>query len=392
MSPTTFSLQALIRPNIWRLKPYRCARDDYSEGVLLDANENAMGPAVPSTDSPAGLSDDLLARYPDPYQRDLKSRLAAWRGLPDSDHVFLGVGSDEVIDLVMRVCCTPATDKILICPPTYGMYTVSADINDVGVVRVPLLGADRDFAVDVDAVLAALQADPSIKVVFLCSPGNPTGSYLREADVRRVLDFEGWSGLVVVDEAYIDFVRPAPAGEPAKRSAAALVPVYPNLLVSQTFSKSFGMAGVRLGVAYAQPDLIAVLSKTKAPYNISNPTALLGLAAMSPAGLSRFADHLAALNEQRDRLLRELPSLPRAGRILGTSDANFVLVEVLDDKGNPCNATAKALYSTLAETHKVVVRFRGAEPGCTGALRVTVGTPAEMDTFLAKWRLYFESV
>ncbi|KNE54465.1 histidinol-phosphate transaminase [Allomyces macrogynus ATCC 38327] len=381
MSPKNFSLEALIRPNILKLKPYRCARDDYSEGILLDANENAFGPSVPAA-AHHDLPDTLLARYPDPYQRELKAQLADWRGLTRAawDHVFLGVGSDEVLDIVMRVACTPGTDKILVCPPTYGMYTVSADINDVEVVKVPL-DVDRAFALDVDAVLKALQADAKIKVVFLCSPGNPTGSALVESDVRRILDFDGWNGLVVVDEAYIDFAD--------QRSAVALVKQYPNLLVSQTFSKSFGMAGVRLGVAYAQPPLIAVLSKTKAPYNISNPTAQLGLAAMSPQGLATFTANIAAAKEQRARLLRELPKLPRAGKILGTSDANFVLIQVLGKDGRPCNATALALYKALAEAHKVVVRFRGNDYGCNACVRVTVGTPEEVDYLLAKWRAHF---
>ncbi|KAI9217617.1 histidinol-phosphate aminotransferase [Blastocladiella britannica] len=401
-APPSFNLQQVIRPNIWALKPYRCARDDYSVGILLDANENAYGPAVPAADLAASsLTADELARYPDPHQHQLKSALAAWRSstyqmddTPDNalsaDNVFLGVGSDEVIDLLMRVACAPGRDKILVCPPTYGMYTVSADINDVGVVRVPLVGPM--FSLDAQGVCAALKADPAIKLVFLCSPGNPTGSFLEEAGVRQVLECDGWNGLVVVDEAYIDFCTGTdPSTGARKRSAAALVSEYANLVVAQTFSKSFGMAGVRLGVAYGHPSTIAVLSKTKAPYNISNPTAKLGLAALSAAGLSTFAAHVDALNTQRAHFLQAIPTLPRTGRVLGTNDANFVLAEVLNAHGVPCNATALALYKTLAESMQVVVRYRGNEPGCTGCVRVTIGTEQEQAELTAKWRLYFAS-
>ncbi|ORZ40144.1 histidinol-phosphate aminotransferase [Catenaria anguillulae PL171] len=395
MSPRTFDLKALIRPNIWRLHPYRCARDDYSEGILLDANENAYGPAIPpSTLAATSTPPQSLARYPDPHHVPLKSALARFRNLASPNNVFLGVGSDEVIDLVMRVCCTPGKDKILICPPTYGMYSVSADINDVAVVKVPLqLAPDHvGFQLNVPGVLEALARESdAIKVVFLCSPGNPTGSYLNQADIESILNFDGWNGLVVVDEAYIDFVTGADTNGQPKQSTAALLGTYPNLLVSQTFSKSFGMAGARLGVAYASEDLIAVLSKTKAPYNISNPTAQLGMAAMSPEGLEQFADTIAKLNAQRERLLTELPRLPRAGKVLGTNDANFVLMEVLDKEGKPCNKTAEALYKTLAEQYKVVVRFRGKEPGCFGCLRITVGTEKENGVLLKQWQEYFKN-
>ncbi|KAL7747688.1 histidinol-phosphate transaminase [Sorochytrium milnesiophthora] len=391
MSPQQFSLKSLARSNIWNLKPYRCARDDFSEGILLDANENALGPAIAddaaTTSSPQSTYRDDIARYPDPHQQPLKDKIRAFRNLSSPDQVFLGVGSDEVIDLLMRIFCVPAKDSILITPPTYGMYSVSADINDVGVVKVPLT-MDGRFQLDVEPVLAALADRADIKLVFLCSPGNPTGSQLALADVRRVLDYDRWHGVVVVDEAYVDFCSREP-------SAATLLADYPNLVVSQTMSKSFGLAGLRLGTALGHPDLIALMSKTKAPYNISTPTSEIGLRAFEPASLQVFCAHIETIKAQRQRLLSALtPSAHRrVGRVVGTNDANFVLVEICNRDGAPDNAVATQVYKQLANaadvqaiegSEPVVVRYRGNEPGCTGCLRVTVGTDAENSTLLSK--------
>ncbi|KAG8906734.1 histidinol-phosphate transaminase [Tulasnella sp. 403] len=235
--PHHFSIETLIRPNILSLTPYRCARDDYQTGVLLDANENSLGPTTASAVFPS--SENMhLNRYPDPSYRHLKERFATFRGLPSEDFVFFGVGSDEVIDLLIRVTCQPSRDKVLITPPTYGMYSVCAQVNDVAVVRVPLDVEEHRFQIRLDEIKRVLSEDPLIKLVFVCSPGNPTGTLIPIVAVRALLEFPDFKGIVVVDEAYIDF-----AGSGS--SAAALVDQYANLCVLQTLSKSFGLAGIR---------------------------------------------------------------------------------------------------------------------------------------------------
>lgn len=264
LKPPHFVLEDIVRPNILSLQPYRCARDDYQDGILLDANENSLGHALPAgssiphqdrvdhTATPingAGPSDALnLHRYPDPSLFGIKSRLASMRNLPGEDHVFLGVGSDEVLDLIQRIVAAPGKDAIAICPPTYGMYSVCAAVNDVAVVKVPLRVEDGDFSVQVDELIEALRVHTNVKIVFLCSPGNPTGTLLSLRDVKRILDEPSYKGLVVVDEAYIDFaeeeIRMGVRGkEPV--SAVELVKEYKNLLVTQTLSKAYGLAGIR---------------------------------------------------------------------------------------------------------------------------------------------------
>ncbi|KAI9310080.1 histidinol-phosphate aminotransferase [Dichotomocladium elegans] len=368
-----FSLEKLIRPNILALSPYRCARDDYSSGVLLDANENAYGPAL------AAEMDGDLNRYPDPYHVRVKERLVKLRNLKSTNQVFLGVGSDEVIDLVIRVCCVPGKDKILITPPTYGMYSVSAQINDVAVVKCNLDVENGAFQLRADDIIATLKADPSIKIVFLCSPGNPTGTCLKHTDIRKVLD-SGYEGLVVVDEAYVDFV------EHENGSVAHLVSEYPNLLVSQTLSKSFGLAGIRLGIAIADPAFIQILNNTKAPYNIGTPSAQIAYDALSSEGIAKMEEYRKALVSQRGVILESLARfpVPGIGQILGTNDANFVLVQILNKEGQPCNVRSEKVYKLMAESKNVVVRFRGKEYGCTGCLRITVGKEDENREMLEK--------
>lgn len=395
-----FNLSTCARPNILKLQPYRCARDDYKDdghNILLDANENAFGPPISaqaaealqssSSGSPAAAKIDLLGlhRYPDPHQHDLKQRLCDLRNTHahtaktiSPENLFVGVGSDEAIDALLRAFCVPGRDTILVCPPTYGMYSVSADVNDVGLVKVPLLAAP-DFRLDVPAILAALDgaahATRHIKLVYLCSPGNPTGALLAKDDVRRVLEHPTWNGIVVLDEAYVDF-----AGEAA--SLAEWVAEWPNLVVMQTLSKAFGMAGIRLGAAFAAPDVAGLLNSLKAPYNVSSPTSALASYALSAQGLSAMRANRAAIVEQRDRLLSELPKIPGVGRLRGGKESNFLLYEVLNAEGSPDNKTALAVYERLAETKGVVVRFRGKEHGCLGCLRITVGTGTECTRFL----------
>ncbi|ORY99946.1 histidinol-phosphate aminotransferase [Syncephalastrum racemosum] len=368
-----FDLTKVIRPNILALTPYRCARDDYSAGILLDANENAYGPSL------VDKVEGDLNRYPDPYHVKVKERLLKLRNVSSINNIFLGVGSDECIDIVIRVACVPGKDKILITPPTYGMYSVCAQINDVQVVKSNLNVENGAFQLDVENVLATLKANPDIKVVFLCSPGNPTGTCLSHDSIRAVLE-SGYEGLVVVDEAYVDFV------DQENGSVGSWVDKYPNLVVMQTLSKSFGLAGIRLGIALGHPDMIQILNNTKAPYNIGTPSAQIAYDALSEEGLAKMNEYRGRLISQRSMLEQALKSfpVPGVGPILGTNDANFLLVQILNSQGQPCNVRSEKIYKMLAETKDVVVRFRGKEFGCTGCLRITVGTEEENKTLLEK--------
>ncbi|EXF78076.1 histidinol-phosphate aminotransferase [Colletotrichum fioriniae PJ7] len=383
-----FNLETCARPNILALEPYRCARDDYKDdgtNVLLDANENAYGPSLQSDFEAGNLGIDFqgLNRYPDPHQPELKQLLCRLRNTHTHTsqdlapaNLFVGVGSDEAIDALLRCFCAPGKDRILTCPPTYGMYSVSAQINDVSIVKVPLKAAP-EFGMDTDGILAALsEPDNNIKLVYLCTPGNPTGSVLAKEDVQRVLEHPTWNGIVVLDEAYIDF---APEGS----SMAEWVLEWPNLVVMQTLSKAFGMAGIRLGAAFASPPVARLLNAMKAPYNISTPTSALAQYAVSDKGLAVMRDNRAKILTQRDRIIAELPKVPGVGRLRGGTESNFLLYEMLDAAGQPDNVTALAVYERLAENKGVVVRFRGKEHGCLGCLRITIGTEDEVTRFLA---------
>ncbi|KAM0563703.1 hypothetical protein ACHAPJ_001433 [Fusarium lateritium] len=382
-----FDLEACARPNILALQPYRCAREqDNGTNILLDANENAYGPSLKpevAKQTADGVDVDLLGlhRYPDPHQEPLKQQLCELRNTHahttktlKPENLFVGVGSDEAIDALLRCFCIPGKDRILTCPPTYGMYSVSAQVNDVAIVKVPLLPAPT-FSIDVPAVLDALANEPNIKLVYLCSPGNPTGSVLAKADVQQILDHPTWNGVVVLDEAYIDFA-------PDDASLAEWVTEFPNLVVMQTLSKAFGMAGIRLGAAFTSPPIARLLNSLKAPYNISSPTSALASYAVSDKGLAIMRDHRARLLEQRDRLIKELRNIPGVGRLRGGTESNFLLYEMLNSAGEPDNTVALAVYEKLAEGRGVVVRFRGKEHGCLGCLRITVGTDAEVTRFL----------
>ena len=246
--PTT-DIQSLVRENIRNLTPYRSARDDFDSGVLLDANENSFGSTVRNSLD--------LHRYPDPTQDKLREVIAEYRGV-EVENLFLGVGSDEPIDLLMRIFCEPGRDSIIITPPTYGMYKVSANINNVGVKEVLLT---EKFQLQTDKIKEA--ADDSTKLLFLCSPNNPTANDMKRTDLLKLCTT--FPGIVVVDEAYIDFSK--------QESMAAMVQQYPNLVVLQTFSKAFGLAGIRLGVAISNPEIISYMMRVKAPYNINKLTA-----------------------------------------------------------------------------------------------------------------------
>jgi histidinol-phosphate aminotransferase len=334
---------SLVRPNILELTPYRCARDDYEQGTLLDANENSFG---------AATGEPGLNRYPDPYQKELKKKIAAFRGVYP-DQVFTGVGSDEPIDLLIRIFCSPGKDRILITPPTYGMYKVSASVNDVIVDAVPLT---PDFQLEPAKVLAAVK--PETKILFLCSPNNPTGNLLRREDIEILL--KGFDGITVIDEAYIDFTH--------SPSWCLDLDQYPNLVILQTLSKSFGMAGIRLGMAFASPKIIDLMMKIKSPYNVNELTSKAAIKTLEHT--HRMQENVAYILEERHRLEQELKAMD--GVVLFPSDANFLLFRV---------AKAQEIYKEMADAG-VVARYRGDQIHCENTIRVTVGTPEENDRFL----------
>jgi histidinol-phosphate aminotransferase len=338
--PAVFDIQSLARPHLLKLKPYSSARDEFTgeAQVFLDANENAFG----------SVAEGAYNRYPDPMQQAVKAELAALKGLRP-EQIFLGNGSDEAIDLLYRCFCEPGRDHALLMPPTYGMYQVSADIHRTDVVQIPLT---PDFQMDTEEVIAALR--PGTKLVFICSPNNPSGNCLAERDIELVLRHA--PGLVVVDEAYIDF---AP-----ERSLAPFLSRWPNLVILQTFSKAWGMAGLRLGMAFAHPDVIAMLNKIKPPYNVNLLTQQLALDALRHP--ERHAQMVAGLLEQRAQLRALLAELPRIQHIY-PSDANFLLVRVDDANG---------LYQDLIR-QGIIVRNRSSVLHCGNCLRITVGTPEE---------------
>ncbi|MCE5205774.1 MAG: histidinol-phosphate transaminase [Porphyromonadaceae bacterium] len=334
-----FDLKTWVRPNIWALKPYSSARDEFSgdEGIFLDANENPFG---------------RKNRYPDPHQRALKKALSERNHIP-AENIFIGNGSDEVIDLVYRVFCEPAKDRVIICPPTYGMYEVSAHIHNVEVIRVPLT---ETFEMNIDEILA----HPA-HCLFVCSPNNPSGNRLK--NVERLL--EEFQGIVVVDEAYIDFC--------GDRSFTELLPQYPNLIVMQTFSKAWALASARVGVAYASAEIIALMDKTKPPYNVSRFNQEEALKALSKP--EKQAYRVATILQERAMLEKELLQLPVVKQIY-PSDANFLLTEVTD---------ADAIYHYLV-SEKVIVRNRNSV--VRNCIRITVGTPEENKILLQALRDY----
>ncbi|CAL9735363.1 hypothetical protein MOSE0_H04214 [Monosporozyma servazzii] len=375
----TFDLEKIVRPKIYSLKPYCCARDDFTEGILLDANENAWGPTQRE------LTKSNLNRYPDPHQIEFKTALADYRNrcsalsecgkVPPltADNICLGVGSDESIDAIIRATCVPGKEKILVMPPTYSMYSVCANINDIEVVKCPLLVDDNSFQIDEYKVSELLLHDPLIKLVFITSPGNPTGTKIEIDKIEYLL--KNWeTGIVVVDEAYIDFCG---------GSTAPLVNQYPNLVTLQTLSKSFGLAGIRLGMTFANANLAHILNAMKAPYNISTITAEHGLNAMQAYNIEIMESNTRKVNEEKIRLLDALKSLNYVDdHHIGGLDANFILIRI--NKGD--NVLAKKIYLRLATKYGVVIRFRGTELGCQGCLRVTVGTREENDILIQKFK------
>lgn len=346
MAMTPDELDQMVRLNIQNLAPYRSARDDFESGLLLDANENSYGSPFPD--------EQRLNRYPHPIPEKLRARIAKWRDV-EPEQVFTGVGSDEAIDLLIRIFCEPGTGSILTTPPSYGMYRVSANINDVTVHEVPL---DESFQLRTETILEVARAErPSM--LFLCSPNNPTGNDLDRAQVLKLIEL--FPGLVVVDEAYIDFSK--------QESMATMVRQYPNLVVLQTFSKSFGLAGIRLGLAFAAPNVIGWMLKVKPPYNINTLTARKAVQAFDRMEMIRF--HITEIRKERERLFRELSKLPTVETVY-PSQANFLLFRIRN---------AKEVWKTLTE-QGIIIRYRGNEPGCDNCLRATIGLPDENDRLI----------
>lgn len=339
-------LDQMVRPNIQNLAPYRSARDDFESGLLLDANENSYGSPFPEAGD--------LNRYPHPIPKELRARIATWRDV-EPEQLFTGVGSDEAIDLLIRIFCEPGKGSIVTTPPTYGMYKVSARIHDAAVHEVPL---DESFQLQTNAILETAQNErPSI--LFLCSPNNPTGNDLNRAEILKLIEL--FPGLVVVDEAYIDFSK--------QESMAPMVRQYPNLVVLQTFSKSFGLAGIRLGLAFAAPNVIDWMLKVKAPYNINTLTTRMALKAFDNLEMVRF--HITEIRKERERLARALRELPTVETVY-PSQANFLLFRIRN---------AENVWRTLTE-QGIIIRYRGNEPGCDNCLRATIGLPDENDRLI----------
>lgn len=343
---TITDVLSLVRPHLLNLQPYSSARDEFDQSaigtqqfVYLDANENPY--------------DTGSNRYPDPYQRELKEKISAIKGIP-SKQVFVGNGSDEAIDLIIRLFCNE-NDNILIPSPTYGMYKVSAEINNIQL-KTALL--DENFQLTRSFMS---NTDKNTKVIFLCSPNNPSGNLI---DVQSVLD--GFRGIVVVDEAYIDFTTTPGYIKQIDR--------YPNLVVLQTFSKAWGLAGLRLGMAFAQPEIISLLNKIKPPYNISSAAQRLGLQALAQE--ARMKQWVASIISERNRVAKELSKLTTV-KMVFPSDANFLLVRI---------ARAAEVYDELI-TSKIVVRDRSRVVRCEDCLRISIGTKEENDQLLEALRL-----
>ena len=336
----TFELDKLVRPNIKTLKPYSSAKDEYTGDakILLDANENSLGSPLTK----------WYNRYPDPYQQKLKEKLAFVKQIA-ANQIFIGNGSDECIDILFRTFCEPGKDNIIICPPTYPMYEVSANINDVQVQNAKLLS---DYQLNL-AHIEQLVNDQT-KIIWICSPNNPTGNSLDRIDIETILNH--FKGIVVVDEAYINFSK--------QKSFVQSLIDYPNLVVLQTLSKAWGLAGLRLGMCFASPQIIGYLNKVKAPYNINIVTQELALQALEEVG--QVNDMIKLLVDMRVALAQVIASMPHVIQVF-PSDTNFILVKI---------PKARQLYEYLL-SQGIIVRDRSALELCEDSLRITVGTEQE---------------
>ena len=343
-----FSLQQLVRKNIWELSPYSSARDEYSgkeAHVFLDANENPY--------------NTPYNRYPDPLQRELKSVLKKVKGVPEN-MIFLGNGSDEAIDIAYRVFCNPGVDNVVAIAPTYGMYKVCADINDVEY-RTVLL--DDHYQFSADKLLAA--CDANTKIIWLCSPNNPTGNSLNRDEMLKVIN--QFEGIVIIDEAYIDFAQ--------QLSMRQELVTHPNLIILQTMSKAWGSAAIRLGMAFASNDIINIYNKVKYPYNVNQLTQTQALSALKdPFEVDKW---VRILLEERHRLIQAVQELPFVEEVFPT-DANFFLTRVKD---------AQDCYDYLVN-QGIIVRNRTRVQLCHNCLRITVGSHSENNELISALRCY----
>jgi histidinol-phosphate aminotransferase len=324
----------LVRENVRNLTPYSCARDEFKgkTGIFMDANENPYG---------------RLNRYPDPYQKELKKAVSEYKGIPE-ENIFLGNGSDEIIDLCFRVFCRPGIDRILTFSPTYGMYEVSASVNDVKVIKIPL---DDLFQIDMQKVTPLL-SDKELKLIFICSPNNPTGNCMNYKDVEFIISKS--SGIVVIDEAYIDFSD--------KPSFMKLIGKYPNLIVMQTFSKAFGLASVRVGMAFTSSDIVHYFNKIKPPYNISTINQETALKVITLT--KRVSQQVRRIKMEKEKLVSKIAKLDLTEKIY-PSDANFLLVRVKD---------ADRIYNELVGMNIITRNRSSLVKNC---IRITVGKPSE---------------
>ena len=349
-----FQLDNLLRENIKNLSPYSSARDEFSgeAKVFLDANENSLGSPLTK----------WYNRYPDPYQHKLKDAISRVKGITH-EHVFLGNGSDECIDLLYRCFCEPKKDNVIICPPTYGMYEVSANINDVEVRKAPLLD---NFQLDL--IHLENLVDENTKLIWICSPNNPTGNSLNREDIESVLN--NFNGIVVIDEAYINFAK--------QKTFIQELAEYPNLVIMQTFSKAWGLAALRLGMAFSSSEIISILNKVKPPYNINQATQDLALKALEEVG--QVNDMIKELVDMRDALIGVFEQMPMVEKVF-PSDANFVLVKIKE---------ARKVYEFLL-TKGIVVRDRSNVKLCDNCLRITIGTEQENTVLVDALALYMDA-
>ncbi len=327
-------IDLLVRENVRGLRQYSCARDDFKgeTGVFMDANENPYG---------------RLNRYPDPYQVKLKNAIASFREVKE-ENIFLGNGSDEIIDLCFRIFCRPGEDKVLTFTPTYGMYEVSASVNDIEIIKVPL---NSNFQIDMDRVIPML-SDKNLKVIFICSPNNPSGNAMNSGDVEFLVS--EFRGMVIIDEAYIDFSD--------KPSFVKLIEKHPNLIIMQTFSKALGLAAARIGIALTNTAVIKYLNKIKPPYNVSTINQLAALRKLT--NTESYRNQVDSIKRERERLSEILKSVKIIKEVY-PSDANFLLVKVPD---------ANFIYDTLIERNIIVRNRNSVIDNC---LRITIGKPSE---------------
>jgi len=340
-----FNINNILRENIKNLVPYSSARDEYQgeASVFLDANENAYGSPL----------EQQYNRYPDPLQYKVKMRLSEIKGVP-ARNIFLGNGSDEAIDILFRSFCNPGVDNVIIVPPTYGMYQVSANINDVEARKVNLTA---DYQLNLEGIAEAI--DKHTKLIFICSPNNPTGNSINRDDIETLL--ANFNGLVVIDEAYINFSR--------QKTFIQELTEYANLVVLQTLSKAWGLAGLRVGMAFASEEIVEIMNKVKPPYNINEASQELALKALE--NVAQVNAWIKETLAQRDKLVLNLKHFDFVLDIY-PSDANFILVKTTDPK---------SIYNFLVEKG-IIVRDRSKIELCEGCLRITVGTPEENDILL----------